>query len=174
MTGWEQLVAAVGADATALRLHPPASEAAIAGLETLMECRLPADYRALLAIADGQDDDGFAIFDPDCTLLPIARVIEQWLFHGKFSVAEWDQLPVEATLAVRPIVWHRTRIPIAADYLGHGPFLDLWPGPAGTVGQVIQLVSECDFEVLAPSLDDYFTRRAASVAASHRSASRTT
>jgi cell wall assembly regulator SMI1 len=203
---WQRLVDALGPDAARLALRPGASEAAIAGAETLFERALPADYRALLAIADGQDPDAFALaertpsvdigatlsrdgsisrpvdiaeqplalFDPDAFLLPIAKVIEQWLYFGKFVVREWEHEPVDDDAVVRPFVFHPTRIPIAVDYLGHGPLLDLWPGPAGTVGQVIQLVSECDFEVLAPSLDDYFTRRAASVAASHRSANRST
>lgn len=168
MSGWKRLVDALGADAASLALRPPASEAAIVGAETLFERALPADYRALLAIADGQEDGGLSLFESDAVLLPIAKVIEQWLFNAKFVVREWDSEPVDATAAARPFVWHPTRIPIAADYLGHGPFLDRWPGPAGTAGQVITLVTECDFEVIGTSLDDYFTRRAASIASRSR------
>lgn len=174
MTGWQRYLAALDARCeasaigrtvgdggrAALKLRPPATEAEIAGIETLLERELPTDYRALLAIANGQDDDGLAMFEPDCRLLAIDEVIEQWLHHGKFVVREWDASPVDPDMAVRPFVWHPTRIPFAADYLGQGPFLDLWPGPAGTVGQVIELVSECDFEVAAPSLDAYFARMA--------------
>jgi cell wall assembly regulator SMI1 len=163
VTGWQRLVDVLGADAAKLALRPPSSEAAIVGAETLFERALPVDYRALLAIADGQDEGGLALFDPEALLLPIAKVIEQWLYTAKFVVRELDFEPVAPDMAVRPLVWHPTRIPIAVDYLGHGPFLDLWPGPAGTVGQVITLVTECDFEVIGASLDDYFSRRAAAL-----------
>lgn len=157
---WQRFVDALGHEAAKLALRPGASEAAIAGAETLFERPLPADYRALLAIADGQEPTGLAVFDPDTQLLPLAQVIEQWLRLARFVVREWDAMPVEPDMVVRPFVWHPTRIPIAADDLDAGPFLDLWPGPAGTVGQVITLVSECEFEVIGTSLDDYFARRA--------------
>lgn len=160
LTSWHRFLDALGPAATArLALRPPATEAAIVGAETLFERALPPAYRALLAYADGQEPAGTPLF-PEARLLPVAQVVEHWLTQGQFVIPEWDALPVEAELAVRPIVFHPTRIPIAADYLGAGPLIDLWPGPAGTAGQLIQLVSECDFEVLAPSLDVYLARRA--------------
>jgi cell wall assembly regulator SMI1 len=158
---WQRLVDALGDAVAQLKLNAPASEAAIVGAETLFERTLPADYRALLAIADGQDEGGIAIFPTDGTLLPLAKVIEAWLANGAFVVREWDSEPVDPRMLVRPLVWHPTRIPIGMDASGQsGPFLDLWPGPRGTEGQLITLVSECDFAVIGTSLDDYFTRMA--------------
>jgi cell wall assembly regulator SMI1 len=154
---WRRLLDALGSDAEKLALRKGASETAIVAAETLMNVRFPADYRAWLAIADGQEDDGLALFEPDARMLSLAQVMEAWVQNAQFVVEEWDDDPVTPEMLVRPCVWHPTRIPIAADYLGHGPFLDLLPGPAGVIGQLIQLVSECDYEVIATSLDDYFS-----------------
>lgn len=168
MRTWRRLLEVLGADADLLGLRKGASETSIVAAETLMNVRFPADYRAWLAIADGQDDDGLALFDDDVRMLPLAKVMEAWVNNAQFVVEEFDDEPVTADMAVRPCVWHPTRIPIAADYLGNGPLIDLLPGPAGIAGQLIQLVSECDFDVIATSLDDYFTKRADELATSSR------
>ena len=59
------------------------------------------------------------------------------------------------------LVYHAHRVPIVSsslhDYYMH---VDLAPGPAGAVGQLLLLSSECDFEVLAPSLGALLDRYA--------------
>lgn len=160
MESWQRLLDALGPAEARLGLRPPATEAAIAGAETLFERALPADYRALLAICDGQDGPQ-SVLPSGGLLLPLARVVEAWLQCSKHMVPEWDAESVPPDVRVRPLVWHPTRIPIGED--GNGmpdPFLDLAPGPRGTVGQVIALVSECDFVVVGESLADYFLRTA--------------
>jgi cell wall assembly regulator SMI1 len=158
------LIDVLGPVAESLSLRKGATETAIVAAETLMNVKLPADYRAWLAISDGQEDGGLALFDGDCRMLPLDQVLAAWVYNAQFVVEEWDDEPVTDDMHVRPYVWHPTRIPIAADYLGNGPFLDLRPGPAGVAGQIIGLVSEHEFEVIASSLDEYFVRRAEELA----------
>jgi cell wall assembly regulator SMI1 len=52
------------------------------------------------------------------------------------------------------------RIPIAGTpyWDGDSTFIDLDPGPEGTPGQVITMISECDFVVLGPSFEHALAR----------------
>jgi cell wall assembly regulator SMI1 len=161
MESWRRLITALGDAAPRLRLRPPATEAAIAGAEALFERPLPAPYRAWLAIADGQEPDALSVLPQGGWFYPLATVVETWLGEAKFHVRELDDEPAPPDALVRPVVFHPTRITIGGDELAlREPVLDLWPGPRGTVGQVLSLVSECDFAVIGTSLDDLFTRTA--------------
>lgn len=116
----------------------------------------------LLQVADGQTADAV-----DLEL--------QWLPHAErlFSGDEMGRVQAEALQwfkedeevweldGGRVLSWlrHPARIQFAGnpDFPSEGGlFVDGVPGPAGTAGQVIVTVSECDFKVLAPSLTAFF------------------
>ena len=66
---WTRLEAVAQRHGKTLRLRPGASEAAIAAAEVTMKLAIPADYRASLALHDGQDDseyDGCFPWMPGC------------------------------------------------------------------------------------------------------------
>ena len=138
-----------------LRLRPPATSEAIAKTEEAWGLPFPADYRELLLIADGQEDEPEFPWLFECEpLAPLARIIEQ--------IAELKELAEEFP-AVGPdtndgfvvsTIYHARRLPICGTpyFDGDTGYLDLAPGHAGTAGQIITLVTECDFVVLGTSL----------------------
>lgn len=140
-----------------LRLRPPASEDAIAALERTLGRPMPRDVRDLLRLADGQDED---FVDQDLTWLPSARLLSVEAIERSWADARpWDrELETEALQdegRIRRLVRHPAWLPIAGDAEAN-LFLDLAPGPKGTVGQLIEFVSESELEVIAPLLGAFF------------------
>lgn len=163
---WRRLetwVASTGAPA--LALHPGASEKAIAAAEKTMKLAFPPDFRASLAVHDGQASDGGAqVFPwmPGCPpLLPLARIVERWKEEQDFAAKrqpkkEW----FDAGGKLKGGVYRTGRIPIAGPMRREGErtFLDLDPGPSGARGQLITMVSASDFVVIDASFAAAFER----------------
>jgi cell wall assembly regulator SMI1 len=115
----------------ALRLRPPASEAAIAEAEEQLGRRLPADLRASYRVHDGQDDHGY-----DVLWLPhayrigsLAAVVahhrDERAFQG--GVVDEERLDwLGPDGCVRQVFWH----PGSAGVRGQ-PALGLRPDAAG-------------------------------------------
>ncbi len=127
----------------ALNLRAPASAAQIAVAEKALRVKFPADFRASLAVHDGQDDH------PGVWLLPYAQRLgslasltrcwkdDRALYDDKEMRARLDWL--DDGQRVRQVHLHPQHIPIAGSkYWDYGRLLlDYAPGPAGAVGQVI-------------------------------------
>ena len=124
-----------------------------------MASRLPSDYRAWLAIADGQETEALSILPTGGWFVSIDRMLERWT-HERNFVHETDATETQDDDRVRWLVFHPKRIPIGGwyDLEGDTTVMDLIPGPAGTKGQLMDYVSECDFEVIATSFDAYLDR----------------
>lgn len=166
MQSWAGLMEALGDTAARLQLRPGANEATIAAAEAVLGYRLPADYRAWLAIADGQE------VDPDgetksLSILPtmgwfasIERVVSQWREARTFDLDDYAVTETQDKGRVRFFVGHPHRLAIAgSEHLGEGgTLLDLIPGPSGSTGQLITMTSECDFAVIGESLSRFFER----------------
>jgi len=169
MESWDRLVRALGATAGELGLRPPATETDLVATEVMVGHPLPADYRAWLAIANGQETTGLSILPPGGWLISHDRLIEQWTHERNFDLeeAEYDGAPIEDHGRVRGFVHHPRRITIGGwyDLDGDNAMLDLIPGPDGTEGQIMTFVSECDFEVIGTSFGAYLDRVAALVEA---------
>ena len=140
-----------------LRLRPPASEASIAMFERTIGRAVPPELRELMRLADGQDED---FVEQDLTWLPSARLLSVEAIERSWADARpWDrELETEELQDVeriRRLVRHPAWIPIAGDAEAD-LFLDLAPGPKGTVGQLISFVSESELKVIAPSLGAFF------------------
>lgn len=161
---WKRITTCLGEHASGSKFREGASEAAIAEVERALGVELPADYRAWLQLHDGEDDaKGRIEWLPAWgRMLPIAVTLERWR-----DDQEWAQTDDDETFGffqdddrIRGVVKHAKRIVIAGNRWGDGDntYLDLIPGPAGIVGQVIVATSECDFEVVGTSFLDFLQR----------------
>ncbi len=163
---WRRLetwVASTGAPSLALNAGAP--EKAIAAAEKTMKLAFPPDFRASLAIHDGQAIDGGAPafpWMPGCPpLLPLARIVERWKDEQELAAKrqpkkEW----FDAGGKLKGGVYRTGRIPVAGPVRrdSERTFLDLDPGPAGARGQLITMVSAADFVVIDASFAAAFER----------------
>lgn len=141
------------------RPRPPATASAIAAAEDAMKISFPEDFRASLLVHDGEDDyDGDPMrfhWMPGCDrLAPLAQIVEQWRDErDRVQDEEEDSCLVTEDGRFRNLLWHSKRIPIAGSpwWDGDNTYLDFVPGPEGAAGQLVTMVTECDFVVLAPS-----------------------
>ncbi|MET3637094.1 SMI1/KNR4 family protein [Curtobacterium oceanosedimentum] len=156
-----RLVALVPGD---LMLRPPAAEADLAAAEAHLGRRLPVDVRALYLLHDGQhqytpQDPRFAcgIF-AGLPLLPLHDMLAAWdQWDGFEAQTDMDEFASSSPSGfVQPKYSTRGWIPLTHDGSGNHIGVDLAPGPAGTVGQVITFGADDDeHQVLAPSLLSY-------------------
>lgn len=164
---WGRVTTCLADHATTLQLRPGASEASIVELERELGVELPADYKAWLRLHDGEDHvEGRVEWLPAWgRLLPIEDTLERWRDEQEWAQSDDDEgfAMFDDGDRVRRVVKHAKRIVIAGNQWGDGDntYLDLIPGPAGTVGQVIVGVTECDFEVVGRSFTDFLSRWAA-------------
>ena len=162
---WERLERWVTANTgQSLALRPGASPQAIAALEKAGGMALPDDLRASLLAHNGQDDDAEPVRFPGCGFFgSVESILSPWT-----DLAELEEEyggpsgEYEDGDRIDNIVFCARRIPIAGapHWDQDNTYLDFVPGPKGNAGQVIQLVTECDFVVLAPDLRTYFERLA--------------
>lgn len=161
---WQRLVQALGP--AGLTLRPRPGRADVKPVEDQLGLRLPDDYRAWLALHDGEDHvPGRVEYLPGGGfLLPADVTLRRWA-----DQQEWFQGDDDTGLAsfqdddrIRNVVFHARRVMIASNRYGDGDntFLDFCPGPSGTAGQVIVATSECDFEVVGASFEDFLRRLA--------------
>lgn len=161
---WKRITTCLGEHAGTMTLHAGASEAAIVELERALGVTLPDDYRAWLQLHDGEADaKGRVEWLPAWgRLLPIAVTLERWRDEQEWAQTDDDDRfeSFEDGDRIRGVVKHAKRIVIAGNRYGDGDntYLDLIPGPAGTVGQVIVATTECDFEVVGSSFLDFLHR----------------
>lgn len=161
---WHRLVQALGPAGQTLRPLP--GRADLQPIEDGLGLRLPDDYRAWLALHDGEDDvAGRVEYLPGGGfLLPADVTLQRWTDNQEWFQGDDDtgQAPFQDGDRIRNVVFHARRVMIASNRFGDGDntFLDFCPGPAGTAGQVIVATSECDFEVVGASFEDFLRRLA--------------
>jgi len=161
---WHRNVQALGPAGQTLRPRPGRVD--LQPIEDGLGLRLPNDYRAWLALHDGEDDvPGRVEYLPGGGfLLPADVTLQRWLDNREWFQADDDTGPVsfQDDDRIRNVVFHARRVMIASNRYGDGDntFLDFCPGPAGTAGQVIVATSECDFEVVGASFEDFLRRLA--------------
>lgn len=158
---WKRLEAwrRAHAPTSLFRPRPPAKAKAIAAAEKKMKLAFPPDFVASLLVHDGEEDyDGDpARFDwmPGCDrLAPLASIVEQWADEQENAEEDDDgDARIVEGGRFRNVLWSPRRIPIAGSpyWDGDNTYLDFIPGPKGTDGQLVTMVTECDFVVLAPS-----------------------
>lgn len=151
---WARIERVLVAQRIDLQLRPPASAARIAAAERALGVVLPDDFRASLAVHDGQEDDA------DVPWLPIAHrlgSLDSIVACWKGDRASYEALHrpedlerLDPTGRVRQVDLHPQHVPIAGsrhwDY--DRLMLDAVPGPRGTSGQVIGR-SDADLVIVA-------------------------
>jgi cell wall assembly regulator SMI1 len=155
MEAWTRLVRALGPASGELALRAPATETDLVATEVMVGHKLPPEYRAWLSVANGQETTGLSILPRGGWLISHDRLIEQWTHERGFDLdaEDYDAAPGEDDELVRPFVFHPRRLTIGGWHFldGDNTLIDLIPGPAGTEGQVMTFVTECDFEVIGAS-----------------------
>jgi cell wall assembly regulator SMI1 len=141
-----------------LRLRPGASERAVKAAEKAMKLELPADLRASILLHDGQEpvDEESELFPwmPGCSpLASLEWIVERWK-EERDEEGDAEDDAVSEDGFVHTTLWHPSRVPLAGtpDWDGDNTYVDLYPGPQGTRGQLITFVTECDLTAIAPSL----------------------
>jgi cell wall assembly regulator SMI1 len=161
---WGRVIAGLGSYGGTVRARPGRSD--LGRLEGALGFALPEDYRAWLALHDGEQDvPGRVDFLPaGGFLLPSDTVLERWVDPDGWNQSDKDPgyAEFQDDDRIRNVVRHARRVMIASNRYGDGDntYLDFCPGPAGVAGQVIVATSECDFEVVGSSFEDLLRRLA--------------
>ena len=163
---WRRIEAWLGANVPVLfaELNAPAAPDEIAAAESAIGVAFPAEFRASLAVHDGQRlaDATFGQWEP----FDLRRVVERWrslaerVATGTFP--DHDEPHIQTRGPVRPRWWSRAWIPIAADGTGDLLAIDLEPPPGGDLGQVILFQHDTPYrEVVASSFGAWLQQIAA-------------
>jgi cell wall assembly regulator SMI1 len=156
---WQRIQAALSTAPLSLRLRPGTTEAAVRAAERTIGMPFPDDFRASLLVHDGQDspDDDRDIIDwlpGHAPLAPLDAIVEEWkntcACFEKFHGAEEPEPLGDGHYH---FLWHPKRIPIAGNpwFDQDNTYLDFFPGPNGTPGQLAMFGKGCFGEVHGPS-----------------------
>ncbi|AQW48446.1 SMI1/KNR4 family protein [Streptomyces violaceusniger] len=152
--------------------NPPVAVAEIDAAERALGHSFPVSYRASLLVHDGQIETGYVPHQwlPNgMYLLTLRETVALWREEraaetrfdneGDFQVMEED---TDESDRVRdfPTVAAAGRLPIAQLEGISYMYLDLVPGPADDLGQVIYTRDECSFSVAGPHFADFLSRYA--------------
>lgn len=149
----------------ALNLRPPATAAQIAAAEKALRVRFPEEFRASLAVHDGQEDwPGVRLWPFAQRLGSLASLTRCW----KDDRGLYDDVEMRSRMdwlddgqRVRQVHLHPRHIPVAGSkYWDYGRLLlDFEPGPRGAAGQVIAR-DDVDFVFVVPSFGELLARTA--------------
>ena len=142
-----------------LRLRSGTTEEKIAEAEKTMNLKFPEDFRQYLLTHNGQEDGRKR---GSWLLGSLDEIVAQWKDDRELE-EEYPEANGEGFME-NDTMQNRLKCAQWIPFLGAPywdqdiAYIDLSPGPKGTAGQVIALVSECDFEVVAPSFDAFLER----------------
>lgn len=119
---------------SAARLRPGASEATLAALAGAVGGPLPPELVALWRFCDGLPIFEYAGLGVDESRLR-REGLEDLRTRGIFAN---HQVFEQSSPRIQPTKWHPGWLPLAEDGCGNMYCVDLAPGPAGRVGQVIR------------------------------------
>lgn len=144
-----------------LALGPPATGDAVTRLERAIGHELPADFVESLSMFDGQRAPGVSWLGG--WLGSVDEVLAEYQRSHLSQPRDEDVFELFNTERVRAVVFDPGRLPISGMpyWTGDSVFFDFVPAPAGVSGQVIKLVSECDFVVLGDTWGEVLERYAA-------------
>lgn len=143
-----------------LALGPPASPDAVTRLEQAIGRELPADFVESVSLFDGQRASGVSWLGG--RLGSVDDLLAEYQRNHRHARDE-DVFELFNSERVRAVVFDPGRVPVSGMpyWTGDSVFFDFVPAPAGVSGQVIKLVSECDFVVLGDSWAQVLERYAA-------------
>jgi cell wall assembly regulator SMI1 len=151
-------------------LRDPATEEAIATVESQIQRMLPEAIKESFKIHDGEENNyPPGVLADGYWLMPLEQAYETWkqlkdlaaeLFGTEDNHTQWRS-QVEGGIifikgAVKPLIGSPKWFPIANMNGDIIRFLDFDPPDGGTVGQVIEIDAEaCQFQVIASSFLEY-------------------
>jgi cell wall assembly regulator SMI1 len=139
-------------------LNPGCSNDELTDLEYCLNCKLPEDFKALYRRHNGQKGETTGLFCGLPFLCTIA-LYEQWSGWRELSEEDFATEITGSSYpngAIKPTYINLKWIPLAYDGGGNHLGIDLDPGSAGVVGQVINFGRDEDNKfVLACSLTDF-------------------
>lgn len=140
-------------------LGDPASAAAISAAEETMGFRFPPDFRASLAVHDGEKTDVGAI--KGLRLNSLEDLLSDWeIMEELRQSGTFDDSPSPEGL--KPGHWNRGWLPVASDGGGNSLSMDLDPAAGGVAGQIFFFDHEQGPEpIVASSFGDWLARYAA-------------
>lgn len=147
-----------GYSVSELGFSPGASQEQISEVENLIQHTLPYDYKCILQNINGQHSDKFYFLPDEALLFSCEEIINAYKGQIEYfddGIEFYDKY--QFNNKIRSNIWSASRVPIAGRD-GYYLSLDFDPGPNGTIGQVIFLINECDFVVLAPGFKDFLNK----------------
>lgn len=124
--------------------NPGAGERQLGELESLIDARLPDDFRASYRLLDGTRR-GWLLHHG--SLLPLAGIAGEWRWYRDQSEQGYGQGPdyrprqLESP-EIKPLWWTQLRVPLTENGGGDHEMLDLDPAPGGARGQIIHMSHE--------------------------------
>ncbi len=132
-----------------------ASETEIETIETETGQTLPDELKQFLSTINGQNNEDFYFLPDQVRLFSCEEIIDEWKQEQEYaddSTEFYDQYQNDDK--IRCTIYHKSRVPFAGQE-GFGIVcIDNDPGPKGKKGQIIYLIDECDFIVLADSFNE--------------------
>jgi len=139
----------------AISFHEGATEADFEALESLINAKLPEDFKAFYRVHNGQTDKYVGLFY-SCALLPISEIIHNWqhslcfwqevqqnprkVFGSHVEDSNFEEIvrkDWQDAKEIQDTWWHQHWIRFTDDTCGDGYTLDLAPTKEGQVGQII-------------------------------------
>lgn len=142
-----------------LGLNEGATSEEIYAIEKTTGYALPESFKLWLSKVNGQDHGTLRFLPDHVTMISCAEIIQQWKAERDYDAdtAEfYDEYQDKDR--IRQTILHPSRIPIANQDGAWSIYIDNDPGPEGTVGQLIYIVNECDYIVLAESFDAFLNK----------------
>jgi cell wall assembly regulator SMI1 len=124
-------------------------------VERVIKRKLPLAFQMFLKRINGQYSDKFYFLPDEALLFSCEEIIAEYNLQMEYFEDTIEFYNVyQFNDKIRRTVWSESRIPIAGRD-GYYLFLDFDPGPNGSVGQIIFLINECDFVVLATDFSNF-------------------
>ncbi|MEL6479682.1 MAG: SMI1/KNR4 family protein [Pseudomonadota bacterium] len=141
-------------------LRPGAGAAELAAAEAVIGRALPEELKTLLRLNDGAAEHLLVVFPGSWVLNPAAEVAASWKIWADLHDEDYMRDPEAVTGQSDRIKqdehFRLAWIPFAANGMGDSLCIDLDPGPAGQVGQIIsQYHDEDTRDVLGDSLAEF-------------------
>lgn len=123
-------------------LNPPASSAQVKDLEEQLGVTLPADFVQCLTLHNGQMGHAEGLFE-GYEFLSARKILLEWsALRRLLDRGDLDEPLGKPDPAVLHTWWNTLWIPFAANGAGDNLCIDLTPGAAGNLGQVISYSHE--------------------------------
>jgi cell wall assembly regulator SMI1 len=181
---WQRLEKWLGENFPAAldNLREPASEEAIASIESRIQIELPEALKVSYQIHDGEEHNYMpGVLADGFWLMPLEQAYEAWerlkelaaeLFGTDETPTQWKSQVEDGIIviggAVKPLIGSPKWFPFADANGDIVRFLDFDPPRGGTLGQVIEIDAEgCQFQVIAPSFLAYLEQYADALEAGH-------